>query len=970
MKHLLPTILIGLPSSGGALGQTTTRLGSGASAAGFAPATPDGCEFSWETELDPPFGPVSEHRYGWAVAIEGDLAAIGAPNDSESVANAGAVYVFRKVDGTWAYEDKLHSTTPTFGGNFGYAIDIDAGRIAVSAPGENTGYYGDEGALRIYERIGSAWTDRAYITQPDLTNEVTGFGVDIDLDDDVLAVGHYPGSFGAVHVYRWNAACNNPPAGGWCLEDSLQTDDGQPCGESVAIDGDVLVAGAASYVPLVEAAYVFRRLPTGWAQEQRLTSPSPHPSDQFGEEVALDGHTILVGAPSRPLPVANTGEVYAFRFDGLSWVLEQVIPNPTPTPSGNDAFGTGLALVGDTLAIGSPGDELAAVDAGAVYTYRRVAGTWVAEAPVAPSTADGCEFLGISVAFDGQTILSGAIEYSVSNPYCNVNSFTPGQAHLFSTDCPEPKVHVPGSIERASVSSAGVQGDGMSLIPQVSGDGRWVAFESDATTHVEGDENGQRDVFVRDLWNGTTELLSVTASGEQGNLSSSRPALSHDGSIAVFRSKATNFDSSGAAINEDIFRLDRATGGILRVSIGSNGEVADANCFWPRVSADGDVITFHSGSTTLVPGDSNGGWSDIFVRDLTTGETEIVSRSTAGQQGSGNSQYASLSPDGRWVVFESTAALDAADVNSSFDVYLHDRDSDVTSLVSRSTGGAAGDGNSMRGSVSADGRFVAFLSSATNLGCPHGTTDNLYLRDLATQETRCISPSPGGQDPRISACGRWVTFSSNWNLVPEDTNSKDDVYVHDLQRGTTRRLSESRLGEQGDGHSRYPGTSATASTVVFDSEATTLVPFNTNEVRDVFATSSALHPYGLAGSDSGGQAMHLTWSGQPSAGLSAPFFIDLSPVTPGLTGTFRYGFAAEQDPTGPQGSRLVAAPATALGVIADAGGSFRLDFNARIQSGADPQLVPGQRVFVQVEFVDPASGSSTYSDALEFTIEP
>jgi Tol biopolymer transport system component len=977
MLRTSKTLLLVLLLAGGASAQSIPTGTSGPGRPSTqAPVLPQDCRPAWESELFHPVTPSSEHHFGAAVAVEGDLAAIAAPRDSDLASSSGAVYVYRRVAGLWGFEAKLYSSTPNSGGLFGYALDIDAGRIAVSAPGENSGYYGDEGVVRVFERNGSTWLETAFIEQPPLTTEVAGFGVDIDLDGDALAVGHYPkiftvGTFGGVHIYRWNSACNDPSGGPWCVEASLFASDSQAMGESVALDGEVLVAGSASYIPgETEAAYVFRRNAGTWQEEARLSSPYGPANDQFGQRVVLDGNWIVVAAPARGVPTPGVGEVYAFRHDGYGWVLDEVIPHPPPVLGVNDAFGSGLALVGKTLVVGSPGEDATTTDDGSIHVFRRTDSGWLWVERLVPSTAEDCDFLGSAVASDGESLVAGGVQYANSNYYCNIHEFTPGRAHVFGFPCPDLGVLVPTGLERVSVSSAGAQGDGLSIGPDVSGDGRWVAFESDATL-VDGDGNGQRDVFVRDLATGSTELVSVTAGGVQGNLSSQTPALSQDGRYVVFMSQATNFDSGDTNGVRDIYRCDRQTGALLRVSVGSNGESANWGCFNPSVSADGDVIVFHSGSTSLVPGDANGGWYDVFVRDLSSGQTKILSLSTNGQQGDGSSEYARISPDGRWVVFHSGAVLDAADTHSGYDVYLHDRQSATTTLVSRSTGGAAGDGNSMSSSVSANGRLVVFRSYATNFGCPHGATDDLYLRDMLTGETRCISPTPGAQYPDISACGRWITYFANHgpNQVPPDTNSAYDVFLHDLQLGTTRRLSLSNEGDEGDDDSKYPRLSATGSTVAFDSTAENLTPFDTNSLRDAFASSRALHPYGLAGSAFGGQAMHISVSGTPSAELSLPFQIDLAPLPPGLAGSLRYGFEPWFESTGPAGSLLVANPSTEVAVSADASGRFRVDFNAWIQSGADPELVAGRRVFVQYAFTDPGSGLC-YTDGLEFTIAP
>ena len=154
---------------------------------------------------------------------------------------------------------------------------------------------------------------------------------------------------------------------------------------------------------------------------------------------------------------------------------------------------------------------------------------------------------------------------------------------------------------------------------------------------------------------------------------------------------------------------------ITRVSLSSFGVEGNFNSFYPSVSADGRYIAFESYATNLVPGDTNG-VANVFVRDLQTSATTQVSVDSAGLQGNGDSLFASITADGRYVAFHSLATnLVAGDTNGVDDIFVHDRDTGVTERVSVSSGGVEGDNNSQIPSISADGRYVAFRSDATNL---------------------------------------------------------------------------------------------------------------------------------------------------------------------------------------------------------------------------------------------------------------
>jgi len=200
--------------------------------------------------------------------------------------------------------------------------------------------------------------------------------------------------------------------------------------------------------------------------------------------------------------------------------------------------------------------------------------------------------------------------------------------------------------------------------------------------------------------------------------------------------------------------------------------------------------------------------------------------------------------DGRFVAFSSVASnLVSDDTNGTWDVFVHDRQTGQTSRVSVSSGGQEGNDLSWWPSISANGRFIAFSSEATNLvpGDTNGYWD-IFVHDRQTGQTSRVSVSSAGQEatnyssrPAISADGRFVAFESfSGNLVPGDTNGGRDVFVHDRQTGQTSRVSVSSTGEQGNYSSNAPSMSADGRFVAFESLSGNLVPFDTNGARDVF----------------------------------------------------------------------------------------------------------------------------------------
>jgi Tol biopolymer transport system component len=350
-----------------------------------------------------------------------------------------------------------------------------------------------------------------------------------------------------------------------------------------------------------------------------------------------------------------------------------------------------------------------------------------------------------------------------------------------------------GTTERVSLGPGGVQGNEESLFPAISADGRFVAFYTYASNLVPGDTNHSDDVFVRDRRTGTTERVSVGPNGRQGD-SSSLPAISADGRFVAFRSYANNLvpgDTNGVG---DVFVRDRRTGTTERVSISSSGEQGNDYSEWSPLSANGRFVAFMSVASNLVPGDTNRVCDDegfctpdVFVRDRRTGITERVSISSSGKQANNGSHFPSISADGRFIAFESDASnLVPGDTNGKRDVFVRDRKLGTTERVSLRPDGGQGNDYSFSPALSAGGRFVAFTSWASNLvpGDTNGT-DDVFVRDRVTGVTIRASISSSGKqgndhsnDPAISADGRFIAFMSHaTNLVPGDTNGVNDIFV-------------------------------------------------------------------------------------------------------------------------------------------------------------------------------------------------
>ncbi|BAY42929.1 FG-GAP repeat-containing protein [Scytonema sp. HK-05] len=338
--------------------------------------------------------------------------------------------------------------------------------------------------------------------------------------------------------------------------------------------------------------------------------------------------------------------------------------------------------------------------------------------------------------------------------------------------------------------------------------------------------------------------VSLGPGDNQGNNNSFRPAISASGRYVAFQSNASNLVAADTNNFSDIFVYDTQTRTTNRVSVGSGGiEGNNAVNGSPTISASGRYVAFESYASNLVAGDTNN-FSDIFVYDTETRTTNRVSVDSQSNQANGVSLSPAISPDGRYVAFESYASnLVAEDTNNTNDIFVHDTQTGTTRRVSVDSQGNQGNNASFFPAISASGRYVAFDSFASNL-VPGDTNFNrdVFVYDTETGTTSRVSvDSQGNQgnsvsfSPAISASGRYVAFESNAsNLVAGDTNDTADIFVYDTETGTTSRVSVDSQGNQGNNESLSSVISDSGRYVAFDSSASNLVPGDTNSTDDIF----------------------------------------------------------------------------------------------------------------------------------------
>lgn len=419
---------------------------------------------------------------------------------------------------------------------------------------------------------------------------------------------------------------------------------------------------------------------------------------------------------------------------------------------------------------------------------------------------------------------------------------------------------------RISIGYDGSQADGDSYNPIISNNGRFVMFASDATNLVPYDTNGTTDVFVFDLETEVMERVSVASNGVQGNKRSGFDNLadiSNDGRYVVFSSEASNLvaddnvECQQSYLNDkgelvtiisncmDVFLKDRLTNVTRLISLSSLGAHGNGYSYLPSMSADGRYVAFASSADNLVENDHNE-FIDIFAHDLHTGETRRVSVATGGAEANALSFFNTISANGRYVVFETFANnLSPDDTDNQLSVYMHDLQTGETSHIAVGFPATIYDRYALMPNVSADGRYVSFLS---DLRDGHEGDAQIYRRDRQAGTTEIVSLSAGGDQGNkaaywssISDNGQWVAFVSQAdNLVNAGgtvCNDCENVYLKDMATGDITLISKSIAGNYAGNSKKYPAItsiSGDGSRVVFDAISNNLVLGDSNGHSDIF----------------------------------------------------------------------------------------------------------------------------------------
>lgn len=396
-----------------------------------------------------------------------------------------------------------------------------------------------------------------------------------------------------------------------------------------------------------------------------------------------------------------------------------------------------------------------------------------------------------------------------------------------------------GAIERISVATGGGQANSQSRYAAISGDGRYVVFNSDATNLVAGDTNGAPDVFLRDRVLGTTTRISNKSNGSQSNAGSGAPNISGNGSRIVFPSYGALVPNAGYL---NCYLLDRTSGALQLLDWRPNGQAA-ATCTSVSIDQAGRRIALISDYGL---DGSSPGYREVYVRDLGAGTSTRVSRAIGGGAANHHSSDVRISGDGSRVLFFSGASnLVAGDTNGEPDVFL--ARSDNSAPIQRVN---VGPGNTQASSPSvgvyiaatnANGSLLAFSSASPSLpDWGEFADETLYLRIPSYDETIALIPEGNlpregfNYEPDFDYSGRWLVFASTDQLyVGAELGG---IYVIDLVDALIQQVSIG--GNSGNVH--MPRLSADGTGIVWYSNSTTQVPNDTNGTWDVFYADNPL----------------------------------------------------------------------------------------------------------------------------------
>jgi hypothetical protein len=366
----------------------------------------------------------NEDNFGVSVAIDGNFAVVGAYKNDSNGSDCGAAYVYELSGPYWLQRQKLTPSDGQANDRFGRSVAIEGNTIVVGS------YYGDSnyqdtGSVYVYTRTGDAWTQQQKLIAPDAATD-DRFGCSVAIDNNTIVIGNYndDSQAGSASVFTSIGST-------WSFQQKLTASDayaGDFFGNSVAIDNNTIIIGAPydDYPGNTDAgsAYLYQRQGTTWVEQYILRASDGGPSHHFGFSVALDGNWAVIGAYEGDADiVSGAGAAYVFNKTGSNWVEQQKLIDANSPVYGED-FGWSVAIKNDTILVGCPREHIDGNPAGAVFEFVRTGSTWVQNDRLTAGDADPNDGFGKSVALSGRHIIIGA-------PYNFDNGKSTGSAYLF-----------------------------------------------------------------------------------------------------------------------------------------------------------------------------------------------------------------------------------------------------------------------------------------------------------------------------------------------------------------------------------------------------------------------------------------------------------------------------------------------------------------------------------------------------------
>ncbi|CAN5153225.1 hypothetical protein BH09ACT6_BH09ACT6_09980 [soil metagenome] len=656
-----------------------------------------------------------------------------------------------------------------------------------------------------------------------------------------------------------------------------------------ALAGVALAVGLSFVVSGVQAMAAVPAAETTALVSERLPPAATGGDDDAADSAtSADGrYVVFVSRATTLTGTDNHGHVQAYRRDTLTGSTVTVSVNNTDGSGANDNVASPtLSGDGRFVAFITPATDVTSEGTGG-YAQLFVrdllnSTTELASVSLASTPAGGsANVQGAAISLDGSHVAFATSATDLTTASTN------GHLQAFERDLVG---HTTAMVSiNGGAAPSGGNGDTSEDLA-ISSDGRYVAFTSDATDLTAAASHGVQQVYRRDVTAGTTTLISVEKTGTSGgDKVSGLPTMSANGSFIAFTSGATDLTAVSSEGHSQVYVHDQS-GTNMMVSVSTSatpkGANDDSGNTGLSMSADGRRLVFASKATDLTSV-ATGGHNQIYLADAgTSGFAMLSPAATAGTGGAGDSVFPRLSADGTAASFTSIASnLTSTPTNAHAQVYTRKITSGSTAMVSVAAPPppSGGDDNSSSPVVSADGRFVAFSSAASDL-TDVSNFDHAqgYLRDLTTDSTTLITPSKvngsgANADSLVtstSADGRYVVFTSTaTDLTPELTGNHSQVFLRDVVLNTTTLISAAVVGvvtpTGANGDSSSGQISADGHHVAFVSFATNLTPDAAGPHSQVFERDLVTATTGLVTANDAPSPVALNADVQGAPAISA-----------------------------------------------------------------------------------------------------